>query len=222
MPIDEAHETLKELCDILRQVHKLSYAAWKDGKNLNDEKVDPKTYDTYIALISKNPWVEPQTFESQLRSAETSRSSQVTFRIEKGNFYLPPLEEDAGFVPSIFLECNLTSNKIGVRIEMYTIQGESLRGIGYRLEVGDKTHAYCHLSLANRRPDSLGGQLLDGCPEWLPTTIPRAPAMGRNIVCLITCIIIGLYGHKGLLSRIQIDGKYLGEIDHIMKLGRVA
>src|SRR6266516_6972410 len=200
-------ESMKELCRILQEVHSISYDYWKNPQNIPKQD----TYEAYARLANRYPPLEPRELDNLVR--ESKKSHDLSILIEKGSFYLPPLDEDAEFVATLSMDCKLSSNKINMRIEMYRLVKGALCGIGYRFEFG---HAHFHATLVNKRPKVEGGETLLGCPEWLPTTVPRIPTMATNPVALITCIILGYYGNKRLLAGLKVERKYLRELDRIV------
>jgi hypothetical protein len=200
---------IKELCRILQKVHSVSYDYWKDPRNIENKD----TYEAYAKLANKYPPIEPQVLDHLVH--ESKRSQDFSLVIQRGSFYLPPLplNQDGEFVATLSIDCQLSSNKINIRIEMHRLVKGELRGIGYRFEFG---HAHFHATLINKRPPAEGGETLPGCPEWLPTEIPRIPTMAKNPIALITCIIFGYYGKRPLLADLKVERKYLGELDPIV------
>ncbi len=183
--------------------------------NIRGEEISEVAYEGYSRLINKYPPLESQELENRLR--ESRKSHDLSLRIGHGSFYLPPLEEDPEFVATLSLDFKLSSGKMNARIEMHRIIDDSFFGIGYRLEFGVGEHAFSHATLTNKRPDTEDGEFLSGCPTWLPTNIPRILSLGKNPVSLIICVIISLYGVKTVLSNLDVEKKYLHELDHILK-----
>jgi len=221
LELTEDQESLGEMCDILRQLRIASDAHWKDGTTVLGEPLGQETYSGYEKLIHKFPPMEFKTLNNMLHVSP--KSHDLSLCIEEGCFYLPPLPQegshgDERFVATLSVECKLTKRSMNVRIEMHRVKDDDLHGIGYRFELGAGQHAYCHVTLANKRS---AGQLLAKCPDWLPTSIPRTPMSAKCSVSMIVCILLGLYGKKGygkLQSEgVEVDGKYLVELEHILK-----
>jgi hypothetical protein len=209
---------MKEVCDLLQQVHNVSYKYWKDETDVHGDDIG-EVYDTYLRLIDVDPWIEPEEFDNKIRESKKSHNS--TLVIQQGTFYLPPLDEESDFVATLSIDSNLQTGKMNLHIEMHRLVEGSLCGIGYRLEIGTGEHAHYHSSLLIRRPGAQGGVLLSGCPPWLPTDIPRIPMKATNPVSLVICAILSLYGRKTL--RILLGGlenvrrKYLADLEEILK-----
>lgn len=216
----DLQETMKEICNILQQVHGLSFAHWRDETNIHEQDIgDAEVYKAYTRLIDVDPWVEPDKLDHMLR--ESKKRNKLNLLIQQGSFYLPPLDDDKDFVATLSIDCNLTSRKMNLRIEMHRLVDGSLCGIGYRLEFGAGEHAHFHSTLMTRRPDLQGGKFLSGCPNWLPTDIPRIPTMAKNPVSLVICAILSLYGKKALRTMLgnieDVKRKYLIELKEILE-----
>lgn len=216
-------DMLKTLCNILRQVHGFSWELWKIPQTVGGRRVETNAYGAYdsLAKVRDHYPLEPKPLEARLRAAERSRD--LSLYLNGGvRFYLPPLDENPDFIATLSVECKLTEpdRRFCIRIEMYTLFTKVLRGIGYRFEFGAGEHLHSHMTLANKRPDREGGASLLGCPEWLPTYIPRVPTSAKTPVSLMVCLLISLYGKNGY-ARIVADrpkSKYLSGLEHILNV----
>ena len=221
LELTEDQEALGEVCGILRQLRKASDGHWKERTTVLGEALGEETYSGYLKLINKFPPIEFPRLNRILHVSPKSRD--LSLRIEEGCFYLPPLPQksshgDASFVVTLSVECKLVERSMNMRIEMHRVKDDALHGIGYRFELGAGQHAYCHVTLTNKRAT---GEPLARCPDWLPTSIPRTPASAKCSVSMIVCILLALYGKGGyrkLQSEgVEVDGKYLVALEHILK-----
>ena len=203
----ETVETLRQLLDVLC---KLQSRSWF----LRDPGHEPSTRacETWEMLVS--PWspIEEKELSALFSHPE---AFEIDFSERRKVLYLPPLQQDAKFVPVLSLQGNFdearTEIKLRVMLVCYDENEKKLCGIGFRLDRGEGRHGFYHAQLI--RSLERGQYVERGpsvhCPRWLPETQPSFPLAADCPVTLMLCLLLSLYGIKycwTLVTEHQISG----------------
>jgi hypothetical protein len=136
--------------------------------------------------------------EKEVEASFNSRSGLDLFAMRKA-LYLPPLSRNPQFAPVLTMRCNLDQDCSDLQLRVMLVScrdGNSLYGIGFRLECGAGQHDFSHSQLLRdfrTGPYQQIGPLIE-CPEWLPETQPSFPLPATNSVTLLLAMLISLYG----------------------------
>jgi len=202
----DRQKDIKILCQVLRQLNRLSGVHWDTQKDLEGSDLTLDARQNYAKLIvSKHPMKEKdfEGFEQQVASSGV---------IKLGKFYLPPLDSDKEFIPLLWAEGDFKKEPpaVGFRIGMYRFpKGRRPQVFGFRFEMhdGKSNHDYFHVQVTSEPHPEIDCDSTD----WGPDHIPCVLVPANNVVSLVFCILISFYGRRiseQMISHLNIDGKY--------------
>lgn len=199
---------------ILTKIFRISNVKWREGDSLEGRRVNKTTLSNYDKLQGIKSPIHERELENLLRKSRPRR-----LLLDKP-FYLPPLRRNGEFVPILTMDWKIRDEiDISIGIEMYTyihmfpgVSQSHLRSIGFRFDIhkGSKTHDYMHVQITQQ-----------GCPDWLPTTLPCIPTLAKDAVSLLFCALTSLYGknmYNMLFSGMDLPKKHLEPLQKILKL----
>lgn len=210
----------KMMGDVLLRIFEKSNAQWRKGSTLEGKKIDDNTVDDYQKLLCIKPLIAPGKLENLVKKPRY----QGLLLDRPFNLYLPPLSRNMEFVPILSIDWKLNKPwiELSIRIEMYrycSIDGSRshLRSIGFRFEIHKPgtPHDYMHVQVTNR----FGRGVVEGSPDWLPTTLPCIPTIAKGPVSLLFCVLVSLYGkemYSGLFSGMNLPKKYVEPLKEII------
>lgn len=121
------------------------------------------------------------------------------------------------------MECDMRElpERASIRLGMIKIidieTSPKARGFGFRFETRHENskHDYMHAQVTINpfvNP-------LPGCPPWIPVHIPCIPTTADNVVTLLFCLLISLYGKRTLgemITDMQVAEKYIKPVREII------
>lgn len=101
---------------------------------------------------------------------------------------LPPSEKAAGFVPLMWMGCDLEKTPVDVRIRvtMFCLNGRNLEVFPFRLESGAGRHDFFHAQFGNHD--------IPPTAPWIPQSQPSFPLCANCPVTLVICLLLTMYG----------------------------
>lgn len=210
--VSSSLKDFKMMGEILLRIFQKSNALWTRGSTLEGNKIDDTTLYDYRTLLSRKPLIALGKLENLIKKPRYHR----LLLGRPFNLYLPPLSLNKEFVPILSMDWKLNKAwiEISIRIEMYrycSIDGSRshLRSIGFRFEIHKPgtPHDYMHVQVTSR----FGQGVVEGCPDWLPTSVPCIPTIAKGPISLLFCILVSLYGkemYSRLFSGMNLPQKY--------------
>jgi len=205
------------LCRIIKELEAFSTSEWGKIKR-KKEKEHLEAIDNHELLIGMYPPIS----KGRLNKIAHERTREPQMQITRP-FYLPPLEgENSEFVPILNIECDMRRGNISYRLGMikyiHTSKKKRARGFGFRFECEHITskHGYPHVRITTH-PLTIP---IQKCPSWIPQHIPCLPMPATNVVTLLLCIIVSLYGkYKSgkMISNLKLSEKYKKPILNIIQ-----
>lgn len=199
---------------LLTRIFQISNTLWRRGTTPEGEEIDEPILDDYHKLLCIKPPIEEGRLETIVRKPRHNR-----LFLDKP-IYLPPLKHNREFIPILKIDWkSRNTSDISIRIEMYRFvrifPDESrphLRSLGFRFEFHEasETHDYMHVQITQQ-----------GCPDWLPTTLPCIPTLAECPVSLLLCAFASLYGkdmYNMLFSGMNMPKKYLEPLEEILRI----
>lgn len=117
---------------------------------------------------------------------------------------LEPIEKQGLVQPVMSLEYDFGSKipELHLHVALFSGKAEQLVAIGFRFETpeGDGDHNYYHCQLIESFTYAQAGRL--PCQDWLPTSYPAFVLDATNIVTLMVCVVLSLYG-RGYQTELQ-------------------
>ena len=209
-------KTIGALYNILEPLFRIQESAWfhPDGKWQPSRQASA----TYNFISTKWPPLTFEAIKNQFKLPELDIDFAHRF------LYLPPMKNDANFVPVLSLCCKLNDTQSIAKFRVMLVclnscsgANEEVYGIGFRMETphsqdpntdtstneeGDTpphrgTHDFHHAQLIRtfRRNTNHDGLLVD-CPIWLPQSQPSFPLPAKCPVMLLLCLMLALYGKE--------------------------
>lgn len=209
-------QDFKILCRVIKEIELHSSSEWSKLKRRNEtgKQIVIDNHETLISLFPPIP-------RGKLRKIAHENTKQPYFLINE-SFYLPPLEGDhSEFVPILNIQCDFRKPKISYRLGMIkyiqTKKKRRARGFGHRYECEylDSSHGYPHVQITSQ-PLKIPFQK---CPSWIPHSIPCIPLPAQDVVSLLLCVIISLYGKKRagkMILNLKVSEKYKEPIKNIL------
>jgi hypothetical protein len=154
----------------------------------------PKALSAYEKLVTEYRPVRATEVERSL----TCRSA-LDFRSQREAVYLTPPKGLEHFVPVLMVKCcfeDSDGTKLDLRLMLISFsEDDRLHGLGYRMEFGNKKHAFPHAQLVRGfHPAPDRDKLAISCPSWLPETQPSFLIPATGPVTLLLIMLISLYG----------------------------
>lgn len=208
-----AIDDFRILCLTLLTLHKLAKNRWKENLDVEDAPLTKSTENNHYE-IAKNKLLDKYELEHEIQDNKDS------LKLCLEPFLLPPLKRKEDFIPLLKFKCDLSgsSNILSLRVVMcrwieVKINGKKIRqlsGLGFRFEMGDKAHEYCHAQLIS----------LPGCSHKVSEKFPCIPIVATCPVSLFFCMIVSFYGLKTwskYFSEITLDKHHKKAIKQILR-----
>ena len=177
---------------------------------------DPELSALYESLITKYPPLNEAVFSRLL----PTKKPMGTFDLLRHRYFIimePLTKRSIVPVASIAFDFEAASPAMGLRVGLFFFDQSGQAGLlcsaGYRFETPSGStgiHAFFHAQPIRAFHQS-GAFPLPMVASWLPLTDPTFPLDARNVVGLVVCLLISLYGasflselaRAGLLSDIR-------------------
>jgi len=182
-------DDFRTLCLTLSTLHGLAEDRWKEDLDVDDVPLTKSTRMNHYE-VSKNKLLDRSELEHEIQENKNS------LKLCLEPFLLPPLKRKKDFIPLLKFKCDLSgsSSTLSLRVVMcrwieVKINGKKIRqlsGLGFRFEMGDKAHKYCHVQLIS----------LPGCPHKVPEEFPCIQIVATCPFSLFFCLIVSFYGLK--------------------------
>jgi len=202
------------VCQTLMILAKKSEALWAEMRNLDHSDIKATTRDSHDYVIGSMLPITSRVLEQMIYEGKTGHALYFDKKL-----LMPPLQENAGFIPVLSLKCYLNgpSPEMSVRVELYRAikmnGGENYQSVGFRFEIhgNGSEHNYCHVQLSSEHRWEGIKESLPNCPPWIPVEIPRIPIMANCPVSLFMAVLVSFYGKREteeMMKPISFDGKY--------------
>jgi hypothetical protein len=160
--------------------------------------------------------------EQELERYLPSKTQLVfDFWKKKAFLYLPPLEDDKGFVPVLIMKYDFSGKIKDVVFQVMLTQASEnnddeavvceFQCIGFRFENGKGRHSFHHTQLI-RSFESTPLAVGMCSPLWLPETDPAMPLVAKCPITLVVSMFIALYG-KDLFDKFRKEYTNIYRLD---------
>lgn len=197
-------EAIGALQNLLESLFEIQRSAWfaEEGK----WRASPQALETYKLISVMWEPIDLKNVKHEFNKSELGLdfSNRV--------LYLPPMKEDANFVPVLSLSCKLNETQSIAKFRVMLVSLDKKGnpyGIGFRMETpesmnqgvdmpaGGGIHDFHHAQLIQRfKQEQLDSKLQIDCPGWIPESQPSFPLPAKCPVTLLLCLIVTLYGRK--------------------------
>lgn len=205
------------LCRVLKELEYFSSAEWSRIKQIKKDEDKHLAFDNHETLSGMYPSIS----RGKLRKIAHESTRAPRFVLDE-SLYLPPIYGDnSEFVPVLNIQCDFNRPKICYRLGMIkyvrTKKMDRARGFGFRFECEHLTsiHGYPHMQVTTQ-PLTIPFQK---SPSWIPQNVPCIPLPAQDVVSLLLCVIISLYGSKRsgkMIKDLKIAEKYKQPIKNIL------
>lgn len=199
--MDHRAKTFRDLVTVLFDLQQTSW--------FGDQprwKISQRATATWERIVGALQPLREQDLSTLLREVNTDEIEINLSEPESRVFlYLPPLEQNAEFVPVLSMQCHLGQKSSSIRIQVMLISYTEDRrfvGVGFRLESPhlrddsrdgtEGRHEFYHAQL--KRSFDWGPPI--DSPTWLPETQPSFPIAAQCPITLLICLFLTLYGTK--------------------------
>lgn len=199
------------LKSILTPLLKIQQSVWIDEEP--NRIRSSQALATYKALFYEFGLL-PITLEDIEKLLPLSESDGMNFSKYGKVLYLPPLKNDACFVPILSLSWKLKESHSTAQLRVMFVslddcfeEDRKFYGIGFRMETPGSwnqdtdppanpgTHDFHHAQLIQEFDQKkLDNKLQIECPCWIPETQPSFPLPAECPVTMLLCLIVTLYG----------------------------